>query len=145
MPTQPPSYSVTTWKQPMDIKPPPKRPKPPIAPPTPPVEQPIDVSVDTPQPQVSKKHLPRKRLLTIVLAGVGALLLIASVATATWYNWAISPRSDETHQVRVVVCRRLCRRRLLCGGRSGFLFPARAGPGSRGHVCRLRSEREVHL
>jgi UPF0755 protein len=87
----------------MDIKPPPKRPKPPIVPPTPPVEQPTEVSVDTPQPQVSKKRLPRKRLLTIVLAGVGALLLVASVATVTWYNWAISPRSDETHQVRVVV------------------------------------------
>lgn len=88
----------------MDIKPPPKRPTPPPTPPPtlPPVEQPAEIPVDTPQAPLPKRF-SRKRLTTIILASAGALLLIASVTSVAWYNWAISPRSNETHQVRVVV------------------------------------------
>lgn len=91
----------------MDIKPPPKRPPQP-APPQPVLPQPAaapvrsELPAPTP-PSTPKKRFSRKLLVTIGLGAVGALLLIATVTAVSWYNWAISPRSDESHQVRVIV------------------------------------------
>ena len=97
-----PSSSATTWKQPMDIKPPPKRPSPTAA--AAPSQQPVPAPVEvSPSPQSPKKRITRKQLMSLALAGAGLLILLATIATVSWYNWAISPRSDEDHQVRVVV------------------------------------------
>lgn len=102
---QPPSYSAITWKQPMDIKPPPKRQQPPTTPPAA-TPLPADSAPNAgtiPQPPLPKKRITKKRLTSLALAGIGALMLIATIATASWYNWAISPPSDDDRQVRVVV------------------------------------------
>lgn len=85
----------------MDIKPPPKRPRPPQKPAEP--IQPV-----LPQPEAAPlplgtKRFWRKRNIGLALACAGALLLAGSVSTAVWYNWAIGPRSDSSHKVRVVV------------------------------------------
>lgn len=88
----------------MDIKPPPKHPRPPAVSPaaTPRPLNPVPVDVPAP-PQPPKKRLTRKRLISFGLASAGLLILVATIATVSWYNWAISPRSHEDHQVRVVV------------------------------------------
>ena len=88
----------------MDIKPPPKRQRPRVAPSAamPQLSNPVPVNVP-PAPQSPKRRLTRKRLISLALAGTGLLILIATIATASWYNWAISPRSDKDHQVRIVV------------------------------------------
>ena len=97
-----PLFSATTWKQPMDIKPPPKRPSPTAVPA--PSQQSVPAPVEvSPSPQPPKKRITRKQLTSLALAGAGLLILLATIATVSWYNWAISPRSDEDHQVRVVV------------------------------------------
>lgn len=86
----------------MDIKPPPKRPSPTAVPA--PSQQPVPAPVEvSPSPQPHKKRITRKQLTSLALAGAGLLILLATIATVSWYNWAISPRSDEDHQVRVVV------------------------------------------
>ena len=86
----------------MDIKPPPKRPSPTAVPA--PSQQPIPAPVEvSPSQQPPKKRITRKQLTSLALAGAGLLILLATIATVSWYNWAISPRSDENHQVRVVV------------------------------------------
>lgn len=91
----------------MDIKPPPKRPQQPVLPPV--LPQPTATTQVETEPQAplstppTKKRLSRKLLVSIVLGTLGAVLLIASIAAVSWYNWAISPRSDESHQVRVLV------------------------------------------
>ena len=88
----------------MDIKPPPKRQRPRVAHSAamPQLSNPVPVNVP-PAPQSPKRRLTRKRLISLALAGTGLLILITTIATASWYNWAISPRSDEDHQVRIVV------------------------------------------
>ena len=88
----------------MDIKPPPKRQRPRVAHSAamPQLSNPVPVNVP-PAPQSPKRRLTRKRLISLALAGTGLLILIATIATASWYNWAISPRSDKDHQVRIVV------------------------------------------
>ena len=86
----------------MDIKPPPKRPSPTAVPA--PSQQSVPAPVEvSPSPQPPKKRITRKQLTSLALAGAGLLILLATIATVSWYNWAISPRSDEDHQVRVVV------------------------------------------
>lgn len=88
----------------MDIKPPPKRQRPRITPSavTPQLSNPVPVDVpDRPVP--AKRRPTRKQLISLALAGSGLLILFATIATASWYNWAIAPRSDEDHQVRIVV------------------------------------------
>lgn len=40
---------------------------------------------------------------TVLFAGSGLLLFIATLSSVLWYNWAIQAPSDETRQVRVVV------------------------------------------
>lgn len=94
---QPPSSSVTIWKRPMDIKPPPKKSKP--------IPAPKQVATELP-PVVAAPELPqpsRQRWWRLGLAGAILFLLAATFSTAIWYNWALTARSDETKQVRVVV------------------------------------------
>lgn len=84
----------------MDIKPPPKRPR--IQKPLPnqPVsEQPEHIVL----PPSESTRFSRRQTVTLLLACIGVLLLAATASTAIWYNWAISPRSSDVHQVRVVV------------------------------------------
>ncbi len=93
----------------MDIKPPPKRKKRPIA--THPVApkphsavKPATTPVQAVAPSlVPKKRFSKKQITSLILGGLGALLLLATIAAASWYNWAIGAPSHEDRQVRVVV------------------------------------------
>lgn len=81
----------------MDIKPPPKKimkptvPKPPVSA-LPPLEA-------TPK-QVAT---PKRSWWRFGVIGAGLFFLAATISTAIWYNWALTPVSDDTKQVRVVV------------------------------------------
>lgn len=104
MRTQLPSYSAIIWKQPMDIKPPPKRKKRPIASHAVTPKQVIAKPVEAePSTHSHHKKNSKKRATSLILAGAGILLLVTTVAAASWYQWATSPRSDDERQVRVVV------------------------------------------
>lgn len=90
----------------MDIKPPPKRKRPPVSqhhalPKLPHAVKPV--AAEPPKLPAPQKRLVRKKMTTLVLGAVGSLLLLSTLAAAGWYNWAISPISDDDHQVRVVV------------------------------------------
>lgn len=81
----------------MDIKPPPKKimkptvPKPPVSA-LPPLEA-------TPK-QVAT---PKRSWWRFGVIGAGLFFLAATISTAIWYNWALTPVSDDTKQVRVIV------------------------------------------
>lgn len=80
----------------MDIKPPPKTRKLPV---------PKQIAAVV-QPAVAPPEQPKspiRRWWRLGLAGGLLFVLAATFSTAIWYNWALTARSDETKQVRVVV------------------------------------------
>jgi UPF0755 protein len=87
----------------MDIKPPPK--KRPVTTPEPPLAEltPLEVVGEPPKKSQSSPRQKRKQMLTWLLAGVGVFLFAMTLSVAAWYSWALSPKSDSTKQVRVVV------------------------------------------
>lgn len=86
----------------MDIKPPPK--KRPQAPHELPLAEltPLE-TVGDPHKKAAAAPRTKRQMFTWVLAGVGVCLLAMTVSVAAWYNWALSPVSDSTKQVRLVV------------------------------------------
>lgn len=81
----------------MDSKPLPRKIKKPLAPRQPvPALPPVDTTPE--QPVVTKR-----RWWLLGLAGAVLFLITATISTTIWYNWALTARSDETKQVRVVV------------------------------------------
>jgi UPF0755 protein len=86
----------------MDVRPPKKK-----SSITQPLPEPVTKLVEAlPLPEQRKPgviNFFRNNMKTVLLASSGVLLLISSLSSVLWYNWAIQAPSDEARQVRVVV------------------------------------------
>lgn len=64
--------------------------------------KPVDPQPSSPLTTTRRARVNRK-VVSIVLAAVAGLLLLLSIGTALWYDWALQAPGDESNRVRIVI------------------------------------------